>query len=88
MNLHHTDLGDGHTEIRRHPDEEPFALLTAPRARPDRRWGITYRSHGQTDWTAYSNVSTENRAKAIAELERTVRYANDYQLGLTDQLPA
>ena len=89
MNLIYTPLGnDGRTDVRRKPDEPPFAMLDAPKRTGTKKWGIIYRDgNAQSTLDLFKlpyNAMCKNRADAEYELEHTVKYASDYQLGLTN----
>lgn len=83
--LSFTPAGDGREEVRRRPDEAPFAVLDAPRRTGTRKWGVKYRDGQKPADPFHSptyNVSPKNRAAAVAELEHSARVCNDAQLGL------
>ena len=76
--------------VHRRDGEVPFAEMHAPRARGGRRWGIKYRDGDRPERPfdpMVFNVGAPNRKKAIEEMEHTLRVCNDYQLGLTREIP-
>jgi len=75
------EIRSGIFEVRRAEGEPAFALLTSPRHRRDKRWGITYRASPSVEFEGF-NVSAKNRYEANKELEHTVKICTDYQLGL------
>jgi len=78
-----TKTSPGKFEARRRPDEPPFALLLAPRARATRQWAIHYRSFTAPHFDeTTSNSHHRNLADAEYELARTMNTGTDYQLGL------
>jgi hypothetical protein len=83
-----TDV-DGVENIHRAEGEPPIAQLTAPKAMPPgcRDWGIRYRDGRRPDdpfGDGSYNATPTNRAQALAEIARTIRVCNEYQLGLSD----
>lgn len=75
---------DGVTEVHRRADEPPFAQLTAPKAKPGRKWGIRYRDGRQPECPFHGpfNSSPPNREAAEDELRRAIQTCSAYQLGL------
>lgn len=72
----------------RNTGEEPFAKFLSPKKNGTRKWQVFYRDAKQDDpFIGEPNVSPKTMKDVIAELTWSLNNCNDYQLGLTTEIP-